>query len=151
MYSLLRLHNRNLGVILSVAIFLASMLIWAPLSPLMSTFVFCFNPCKVTWSYSQMRQFLIGYLIFKLVDVPAGIYLPMASFWCLYCLLWTCFTPFSSVSSVNFEHVIAGMPLPTWNYTNFSYIINYQFLSQFSGDGVIRVFNQASLVLMCCL
>ena len=107
MYSLLRLHNRNLGVILSVAIFLASMLIWAPLSPLMSTFVFCFNPCKVTWSYSQMRQFLIGYLIFKLVDVPAGIYLPMASFWCLYCLLWTCFTPFSS----NCRHAFADLKL----------------------------------------
>ena len=30
---------------------------------------------------------------------------PMASFWCLYCQLWTYFTPCSSVSIVNFEHV----------------------------------------------
>ena len=33
---------------------------------------------------------------------------PMASFWCLYCKLSTYFTPFFSVSMVNFEHVIAG-------------------------------------------
>ena len=33
---------------------------------------------------------------------------PLASFWCLYCYLWTYFTPCSSVSIVNFEHVIAG-------------------------------------------
>ena len=31
----------------------------------------------------------------------------MASFWCLYCQLWTFFTPCSSVS-INFEYVIAG-------------------------------------------
>ena len=30
-----------------------------------------------------------------------------ASFWCLYCQLWTYFTPCSSVSIVNFEHVNA--------------------------------------------
>ena len=33
---------------------------------------------------------------------------PMASFWCLYYQLCTYFTPSSSVSIVNFEHVIAG-------------------------------------------
>ena len=33
---------------------------------------------------------------------------PMASFWYLYCLLWTYFPPCSSVSIVNLEHVIAG-------------------------------------------
>ena len=33
---------------------------------------------------------------------------PFASFWCLYCQLWTYFTLCSSVSIVNFEHVIAG-------------------------------------------
>ena len=32
----------------------------------------------------------------------------MASFWCIYCQLWTYFTPFSCVSIVNFEHVIVG-------------------------------------------
>ena len=31
-----------------------------------------------------------------------------ASFWCLYCWLWTYFTPYSSVSTVNFEQVNAG-------------------------------------------
>ena len=29
-------------------------------------------------------------------------------FWYLYCWLWTYFTPYPSVSIVNFEHVIAG-------------------------------------------
>ena len=33
---------------------------------------------------------------------------PMASFWYLYCWLWTYFIPFSSVSIVNFEQVNAG-------------------------------------------
>ena len=33
---------------------------------------------------------------------------PMASFWCLYRLLWTYFTSYSSVSIVNFEQVNAG-------------------------------------------
>ena len=32
---------------------------------------------------------------------------PIASFRCLYCLLWSYFTPCSTVSIVNFEHVIA--------------------------------------------
>ena len=32
----------------------------------------------------------------------------LASFCCLYCQLWTYFTLCSSVSIVNFEHVIAG-------------------------------------------
>ena len=43
----------------------------------------------------------------NIIRWPAGIYLPMASFWCLYCLLWTYFTPCSRVSIVNCEHVIA--------------------------------------------
>ena len=30
----------------------------------------------------------------------------MTSFWCFYSLLWTCLTPFSSVSIVHFEQVI---------------------------------------------
>ena len=32
---------------------------------------------------------------------------PLASFWCICCLLWTYFTPCSSVSIVNFECVNA--------------------------------------------
>ena len=32
----------------------------------------------------------------------------LASFWCLYCQLRAYFTPCSTVSIVNFEHVIAG-------------------------------------------
>ena len=32
----------------------------------------------------------------------------MASVWCLYCWLWTCFTPWPSVSTVNFGQVNAG-------------------------------------------
>ena len=46
---------------------------------------------------------------------PVGIYLlkvnyrnTIVSFWCLYCQLWTYFTPCFSVSFVNFKHVIAG-------------------------------------------
>ena len=34
--------------------------------------------------------------------------LPLASFWCLYCKLWTYFIPCSSVFIVNFEQVNAG-------------------------------------------
>ena len=37
-----------------------------------------------------------------------GTQTPLASFWHLYCELWTYFTPFSSVSIVNFEQVNAG-------------------------------------------
>ena len=33
----------------------------------------------------------------------------MASFWCLYCWLWTYFAPCSRVSIVNFEQVNAGI------------------------------------------
>ena len=33
---------------------------------------------------------------------------PVASFWCLYCYLWTYSTSCSSVSIVNFENVIAS-------------------------------------------
>ena len=33
---------------------------------------------------------------------------PMALFWCLFCYLWASFTPCSSVSIVNFQHVIAS-------------------------------------------
>ena len=33
----------------------------------------------------------------------------MASFWCLHCYLWTYFTPFSSISRVNFDFVIADL------------------------------------------
>ena len=32
----------------------------------------------------------------------------LASFWYIYCYIWTYFTPCSSISIVNFEHVIAG-------------------------------------------
>ena len=32
----------------------------------------------------------------------------MALFWCLYCLLWTYVTPWSSVFIVSFEQVNAG-------------------------------------------
>ena len=38
---------------------------------------------------------------------------PLASFWCLYCQLWTYFTSSSSVSIVNFEHLIAGWVITT--------------------------------------
>ena len=33
---------------------------------------------------------------------------PLASFWYLYCQLWTYFTPYCSVSVVNFEQVNVG-------------------------------------------
>ena len=36
----------------------------------------------------------------------------LTSFWCLYCWLWAYFTPFSSVSIVDFEQMLAGsLPL----------------------------------------
>ena len=36
------------------------------------------------------------------------VYVALSSFWCLYCYFWTCLTPCSSVSIVNFEQVNAG-------------------------------------------
>ena len=42
---------------------------------------------------------------------------PLASFWCLYCLRCTYFTPCSSVSNVNFEHV-----LPAATYVEFIHL-----------------------------
>ena len=42
--------------------------------------------------------------------------LPLALFWCLYCQLSTYFTPCSSVSIVNFGHVIAGLFLVRSEY-----------------------------------
>ena len=71
--------------------------------------------------------------LFRFWSAPAGIYLlkvntrntriryeicseliikTMASFWCLYCKLWTYFTPCSSVSIAKFEQVIVG-----WYYS----------------------------------
>ena len=38
----------------------------------------------------------------------------LASFWCRYCQLWTCFTPCSSASVVNIEHVITAWVTITW-------------------------------------
>ena len=32
---------------------------------------------------------------------------PMNSLWCFYCKIWTYFTPFSSVSIFDFEHMLA--------------------------------------------
>ena len=43
--------------------------------------------------------------------------MPMTSFWCLYCELWTYFTTSSSVFIVKFEQVNAGWegsPIPIW-------------------------------------
>ena len=51
-------------------------------------------------------------------------YKPVASFWCLYCYLWTYFTPCSSVSIVNFQQVITG-----WVATMF---LIFKFLSNFA-------------------
>ena len=60
-----------------------------------------------------------------------------AWFWCLYCWLWTYFIPYSSVSIVNFEHVIAdweSIILPQfWSlpekiillFSKTSYVINF--------------------------
>ena len=39
---------------------------------------------------------------------------PLVSFWCLYCYLWTNFTPCSSVSIVNFECIIADFAVAIW-------------------------------------
>ena len=41
---------------------------------------------------------------------------PMAFFWCLYCQLWTYFTPCSSASIVNFEQENAGFHVPFFDY-----------------------------------
>ena len=43
----------------------------------------------------------------------------MMSVWCLYCELWTYFTPFYCVSIVDFEHVNA-----IWDVYGCSYIVS---------------------------
>ena len=45
--------------------------------------------------------------MFKVINEDTKL-TPLASFWCLYCRIWACFTPFSSVSIANFEHINAG-------------------------------------------
>ena len=74
---------------------------------------------------------------------------PMASFWCLYCKLWTYFTPCSSVSMVNFEHVNAGRVNETdWiiaisinkeTINNYFVVINTILLRVFEGFWYTRV------------
>ena len=60
----------------------------------------------------------------------------LASFWCLYCELWTYFTPCFSVSIVNFEHGNAG-----WAGVEFAVsIVNevQQLLPQLSTNLIVR-------------
>ena len=73
---------------------------------------------KIRRNYGILRSEWI--LNAPLGDFPADIYLlkvnnrnirTMASFWCLYCKLWTYFTPCYSVSIVNFEQVNVGWVL----------------------------------------
>ena len=40
----------------------------------------------------------------------------ISTFWCLYCQLWTYFTPCSDVSVLNFEYVIVGRDKMTFRY-----------------------------------
>ena len=49
---------------------------------------------------------------------------PIASFWCLYCQPWICFTPCSTISIVNFEHVNTGCvtKLCSFNFIFYSII-----------------------------
>ena len=49
---------------------------------------------------------------------------PIASFWCLYCQPWICFTPCSTISIVNFEHVNTGCvtKLCSFNFIFYSVI-----------------------------
>ena len=53
-----------------------------------------------------------------------------ASFWYLYCYLWTYFTPCSSVSIVNFEQVIAG-----WDQKR-----KYSRFQKFFGCSIVSLF-----------
>ena len=50
--------------------------------------------------------------------------MPLASFWYLYCQLWTYFTPCSSVSIVNFEHVIVGWCITMMKLTYVVFLTN---------------------------
>ena len=59
----------------------------------------------------------------------------LASFWCLCCLLWTYFTPCSSVSIVNFEQVNADWEATTpallVSDLSFYYLLGMSFLLQY--------------------
>ena len=59
----------------------------------------------------------------------------MTSFWCLYCWLRTYFTPCSSVSISNFEHVIAGWDWP---------VLELMFICQRSLDSSLIIFQATS-------
>ena len=55
-------------------------------------------------------------------------------FWCLNCYFRTCFTPCSSVSIVNFEHVIAG-----WEMFNLIKTLgNFKFVAKLLSQSVIE-------------
>ena len=54
---------------------------------------------------------------------------PVASFWYLYCYIWTYFTPCSSVSIVIFEHVIAGWEATYEEATDFKNSPQHHFFS----------------------
>ena len=56
----------------------------------------------------------------------------MTSFWCFHCKLWTYFTPFSSVSIVNFQHVIAGCDINKQLYSN--QVVSFLFKSSRLGN-----------------
>ena len=60
------------------------------------------------------------------------------SFCFLYCQLWTCFTPCSTVSIVNFEHVITCLAL-SFNWTHGLCVI-------LIGSGVLQGSNLGSLL-----
>ena len=70
------------------------------------------KPMILLLENTQEKDNLV-YLKFCNISIAAGIYLHKVSnrntrTWCLFCELWTYFTPYSSVSIVNFEHIIAG-------------------------------------------
>ena len=59
----------------------------------------------------------------KRCEIGSQIYTSISSFWCLYCLLWTYFTPFSSASIVDFEQVnvcfvvnLSDVAIPYWKF-----------------------------------
>ena len=71
----------------------------------------------------------------------------MVSFWCLYCSLWTYFTPRSSVSTVNFEQVNAEWILPVFLLQSINYRSSAP-AERFSSKKVWIVFNLAFSIIV---
>ena len=80
--------------------------------------------------------------------------MPIASFWCLYCWLWTYFTPWSSVSIVNFQLVNARSVIAFSLHKKWSFCLRIYFVNIIIGYQITftkEVFKGKLCFLQCWL